>query len=139
MRRFILALVALLLSTSPALAQAGAQFSPAKTQTVSGAFASSTLSKTFTPQTPRTFYLELTGTGSAVVTVEYLCADGSTYAPEVVATDGGTPTVLNMISYNGSVRNGERIALQVGQAGLSVAAMPGTVTGTVNYAFVPGN
>lgn len=103
---------------------------------VTGVLVSNTKTAAFPPIGGRPFYLELTGTGSTVVEVQYLLNDGSTYAAEVVATDGGSPTVLNSISYSGGTRNGVRIPLEVGQSGMSVKASPGTVTGTVNFAFV---
>lgn len=103
---------------------------------VEGALVSSTRTSAFEPLAGRPFYLELTGTGSATVTVLYRCNDGSTYAPSAVATDGGSPIILDKIAYSGAIQNGVRMALEVDQAGVSVKASPGAVTGTVNFAFV---
>lgn len=151
-RRLLLAAAAAAALASPALAE-NVQIDPAyntvkSTQTfdtstaqtpVSGALVSNTLTAPFTPKTPRTFYLELTGTGSVTGAVVYLFNDGSTYGPEVVATDGGSPTVMNKIAYNGTTQPGVRMPLEVGQANMTVKFSPGAVTGTVNFAFVPGN
>lgn len=101
-----------------------------------GALVSSTPSAAFSPVAGRPFFLELTGTGSVTATVTYLCNDGVTYAPNVTATDGGAPIVLDQIAYNGGTRNGVRIELQLDQAGGSVRVEPGVVTGAVNFAFV---
>lgn len=103
---------------------------------VTGALVSSTNTAAFTPNPGRTFYLELTGTGSVTGKVVFLSNDGSTYVPEAVATDGGSPVIMNSIAYNGGTQNGVRMALQVDQASVSVKFSPGTVTGTVNFAFV---
>ena len=120
----------------PVASVGGPAFTASGAAPVTGAVASSTLTSGFTPKAGRTFYLELTGTGSVTGTVVYLCNDAVTYAPNVVAVDGASPSILDSIAYNGGTQNGVRMGLQVDQAGMTVKFSPGTVTGTVNYAFV---
>lgn len=109
--------------------------SPPTPPVTSGALASNTATASFNPPTNKTFYLELTGTGSLTGAVLYRCADGS-YAPAAVGTDGSAPVVMDKVAYNGGVQNGVRIALKVDQSTTDVVFKPGTVTGAVNYAFV---
>ena len=103
---------------------------------VSGDLESNTPTQEFEPIPGREFYLELIGTGSVTVTIGYLCHDGSTYAPNVGVAPDGTTFVKDKIVYDGATRNGVRVPLRVDQAGLSVKALPDTVTGDVSFAFM---
>lgn len=105
---------------------------PSGVTTVSGALASDTATDPFTPTAERTAYLELTGTGSATVTLVYECNDGATYAPNSVGTDGGAPIILGKVAYAGAAT---RLSFETTIFGQKVKALPGTVTGTVNFAF----
>lgn len=108
---------------------------PPSPPVTSGALTAATPTTPVTPPGAKTFYLELTGSGQTTGQLEYLLADGATYAPAAVATDGSAPVVLDKIAYNGSVQNGVRIAVRVDQATTKIRFNPATVTGTVNYAF----
>lgn len=100
----------------------------------SGALASNAASVAFTPTVGRPAYLELTGAGSAVVQLEYECADGVTYAPRGVGTDGGSPIILGKVAYSGSP---VALSFETTIAGQSVKArVIGTIAGAgVNFAF----
>lgn len=103
---------------------------------LTGSLTSSTATAAFTPIPGRTFYLELTGAGSVVVAPVY-SRNGSDYYPEASAVDGGSPIILNKVSYNGGAQNGFRIPLRVDQADVTVKALPGVVSGgAVSFAFV---
>lgn len=109
--------------------------SPPTPPVTSGPLTSNTATVPFNPPTNKTFYLELTGTGSLTGAILYRCADGS-YAPAAVGTDGSAPVVMDKVAYNGGVQNGVRIALRVDQSTTDVVFKPGVVTGAVAYAFV---
>jgi hypothetical protein len=72
-------------TTTPSASSA---FGAVKPRPVIGTLVPNTLTAPFTPPTPNTFYLELTGSGSVTLAVVYLFNDGSIYGPEVVAVDG---------------------------------------------------
>ena len=101
---------------------------------VSGALASNGVSAAFTPTAGRPAYLELTGAGSATVTLEYECADGS-FAPRGFAVDGNAPSISGRIAYSGVAQNGLVVEFKTTIAGQKVRVKPGTVTGAVNFAF----
>lgn len=113
--------------------ECGPSHAAAGVTVVSGALVSNTLTAAFSPKGGRTAYLELTGAGSATVTITYLCNDGATYAPNATAVSGAAPVILDQVAYGGSPI---RIPFETDMGGASVKASPGVVTGTVNFAFV---
>lgn len=81
----------------------------------------------------RPAYLELTGAGSGVFQIEYECADGTTFAPRGVGTDGGSPITLGKVAYSGSP---VALTFETTIAGQAVRARAiGTVTGAVRGTF----
>lgn len=99
---------------------------------VSGALTSGQASAAFTPAAGRTAFLELTGAGSGPVTLVYECADGSTFAPRGVATDGGAPIILGKVAYAGSPII---LAFETSIVDQGVKALAGTITGSITATF----
>ena len=114
------------LPTEPAFGAA-----PAPSYTVE-ALASVTRSTGFSPIAGREFYCKLTGSGSATVTLVYSMDDGSTYQYMATGVDGSAPIVSGQVAYSNSpmILRG-----QVDKAGMRVALLPGSVTGTVTVEF----
>jgi hypothetical protein len=121
--------------TGPAYAASGVT-------AVTGTLATNTISATFAPIAGRTYYVTLSGTGSATVTVIYSRDAGATWAPEATGVDGSAPIVMNKIAYAGLP---VRIPLSVSESGVLTALCPGTmssgtacvgtVSGTVPFGF----
>jgi hypothetical protein len=109
---------------------------------VTGTLATNTISATFAPIAGRTYYVTLSGTGSATVMVIYSRDAGATWAPEATGVDGSAPIVMNKIAYAGLP---VRVPLSVSESGVLTALCPGTmssgtacagtVTGTVPFGF----
>ena len=76
-------------------------------------------------------YVELTGSGSGIVTAVFQMTDGS-YGPEIVGTDGSSAITLNKVMYAGSPC---RFAVE-GVAGQGVKVLAdAALIGVVNVNF----
>lgn len=96
------------------------------------ALASSTRSTAFTPIAGRTFYVTLTGTGSATVTLVYSRDAGANFYPEAAGVNGGAPIITGQVAYAGT---GIVMSVEVAEVGVQVAVLPGAVSGAITVDF----
>ena len=110
---------------------AGADYEDARETYDSENLVSATRSTAFSPDAGREFYLIIYGSGSATVQLVY-SFDDTNYYPMASGVDGGAPIYTNKLAYAGSPLI---IASSCDKTGFKVAALPGTVSGTVTIKF----
>ncbi len=100
------------------------------------ALVTSTRSTHYAPLSGRKCYAQLTGTGSAPITLVYSFDGGTTYSPMTTGTGSETaPITVDAYTYNGATQNGMLIEFECDVTDYRVAILPGTVSGTVTLDF----
>ena len=122
---------------SGALSEFNAKFDEAVQRMPSKAYTpvnltSAVRSASFKPYVEREFFCRISGSGNGTVTLVYSYDGGTIWTPKVVAVNGGAPITMNQVAYNNSP---VILTAFTDRVGMLVAALPGTISGTVTVEF----